>query len=131
MKKPLLLATALLTGCANQPIEFSKAQPIPEQRLYAYQSENDATLKVTRDSGFIGAALRTDFYIDGVLAASFRPGESAVFGIPAGSRIIGAKAAAGRAGMLTERELNAKPGDTIRRRLTILIDHVDIMPTAH
>lgn len=131
MKKLLITATiALLAGCANQPVSFSEAQPVPENRIYAFQAPDESTIFVTRDSGLLGAALNINFYIDGVLAAKFSSGESASFGMDRGSHILGVKADIG-GGMLSEREIIIKSGDKPHQRIVVMMGHVDIMPTTH
>lgn len=131
MKKLLITAAiALLAGCANQPVSFSEAQPVPADRIYAFQAPADSTVFVTRDSGLLGVALKTNLYIDGILAAKFSSGESASFGVTQGSHIMGVKADIG-GGMLSEREITVKLGDRPHQRIVVMMDHVDIMPTTH
>jgi hypothetical protein len=125
------LAVALLAGCATSPVPADKADPVPASRLYAFSGKSEAQLLVTRDSGLYGSGCNYRLYIDGTLAAEFASGEVARFGVKAGKHVLGVKPSAACGGWgLVEREVDAKNGETIRRRITLSGDSFDISPTA-
>ncbi|WP_236184339.1 hypothetical protein [Pseudomonas juntendi] len=122
---------ALLAGCATSPIPADKADPVPASRLFAFGAHAESQLVVTRDSGLYGAGCNYRLYIDGVLAAEFASGEVARFGIKPGKHVVGLKPSAACGGWgLVERELDARAGEVIRRRITLSGDSFDISPTA-
>lgn len=85
--KPLLFTCCLLlTACANNPTPFANA--VPSTAVFAFQGAGESTLRVTRDSGFHGAAFSAVVVIDGVRAAELDQGESAAFGLPSGDHIV-------------------------------------------
>ncbi|UWF52016.1 hypothetical protein NYP20_14050 [Pseudomonas sp. N3-W] len=118
------VAVMLLAGCSVKPISAENASPISADRQYAFTDKNDVTLLVTRDQGWYQSGHTIDFLIDGTLAAKVRMGEVARFGLKAGSHIIAVSAG----GLLVERELNAKSGETIRRRIPDGVT-LDVTPT--
>jgi hypothetical protein len=133
LKTKILLTTAFLftAGCINKPISFSEAKTIPTERVYAFQNKGEVTLLITRDKGMQGAGCNTRFYINETLAAEFAQGERYSFKVPSGALILGIEpSAACGGGLRVEREINGKPGDTIRSRIFISSTHIDIMPTA-
>lgn len=95
MKKILmyLVATIALAGCATRQISADQAQPVPTDRVFAFNTAGDGAsgqLVVTRDVGAVGGACPLALYIDGTLAAHLRRGESVTLTVPAGSRIVSA-----------------------------------------
>src|SRR5690554_2696503 len=133
MKTIMIFSTTflLLAGCMNQPISFSDAKMVPNDRLYAFQNDSDVALLITRDKGMQGAGCKTRFYINGVLAAEFSQGERASFKVPSGILILGIRpSAACGGGLHVEREVVGDSGNTIRRRIFVSSTHIDIMPSA-
>lgn len=94
--KKIVVCVALsmaVAGCVTRPIASDEAQPVPVERVFAFQDAGDAPvgeLIVTRDLGAMGAACPLAFYIDGTMAAHLRRGESVTFKVPGGNRVIGA-----------------------------------------
>lgn len=135
MKKIAVCAAMLgaMTGCATSPIPAEQAKPVPPDRLYSYQHQADgsALLIVTRDTGLMGSACNTKFFINGRLSAEIGPGESARFYLPAGESILGADGAGICSGGLKEREVQLSSGGTKRYRLSIDTSmSMDLSPTA-
>lgn len=75
----------------STPVPFSKAKPVPQDRLLAFQkpsTESSAALVVIRDSGFFGGKCYHAFWIDGVLAAKLEPEETATFYVKPGEHLL-------------------------------------------
>lgn len=87
------LIPVLAAGCATRPVALADAQPVPPDRVFGFQQPLDApsgSLVVVRDVGHIASGCPMAFYVDGVLAAHVRTGETTTLTIPAGNRILGA-----------------------------------------
>jgi hypothetical protein len=137
-----LIAIAVATsGCSTTAIAPSKAVMAKSENLYSYQTiapGNDATMVVTRDSGFMGRGCANGFFINGKLAAKLDVEETANFNLPSGTYLVGHGPVEGRglcgfAGKprLRERETAIKPMETKRFRLFIDQDgNFDILPTS-
>jgi hypothetical protein len=130
----LALSSLILVGCSTSPISSSQADPVPAERLSAYQSKPSGqfgTLIVTRDTGFTGAACNTLFYIDGKKSAEVGSGETARFFVPAGERVIGVNSTSMCGGGLKERSLVMETGSTKKFRISIDTSmSMDLSPTA-
>lgn len=91
----LFFAIATLSGCSTKPVASVASQPVPADRIFAYQpAGNDpmtGTLIVARDAGAMMGACPFAFSVDGKVTAHIRRGESATLAIPAGNRIISAE----------------------------------------
>ena len=117
----------LLTGCATTAIDPSRAAPVPSGHLLAFQeatAERTATLVVTRDEGMIGMACRVVLAIDGVPAGRFSTGETAMFRVAPGERVLrsgldGAGLCAFGRDNWTQRETTLRPGETKHFRISI------------
>lgn len=122
----------LVAGCGSSPVSADRADPVPTTRLFAFGDKAEAQLIVTRDGGLYGSGCNYRFYIDGTLAAEFAAGEVARFGLPAGRHILGSTfSGACGGGSVVEREIDIRPGETMKRRISVLIGGVqDISPTA-
>ena len=130
----LALSSVLLAGCSTSPVSSSQADPVPTNRLTAFQSKpagQFGILIVTRDSGFTGSACNTLLFIDGQKSAAISSGETAKFYVPAGERIIGVNSTALCGGGLKERSLVMEPGGTKKYRISIDTSmSMDLSPTA-
>ncbi|WP_423179310.1 hypothetical protein [Stenotrophomonas sp. CASM110] len=92
MKKIVLslIACVVLAGCATRQISSEQAQPVPAERVFAFNGIGDTAsgqVIVTRDVGAVGGACPLALYIDGTLAAHLQRGESVSLPVPAGNRI--------------------------------------------
>lgn len=88
-----LIACLVLAGCATRQIGSEQAQPVPAERIFAFNGTADGAsgqMIVTRDIGAIGGACPLALYIDGTLAAHLQRGESVTLSVPAGNRIVSA-----------------------------------------
>jgi len=56
--------------------------------LYNTVTADTATVKVTRDSGFLGSACNTYVFVDDKQVASLKPAESATLYVPSGRHIL-------------------------------------------
>lgn len=128
MRKYLLVFIFLLSGCYTSPVSNVDATPINKDRLYSYQEQSDSTIIVTRDSGLFAGGCKVDFHIDGKLAASFKPKETANFYVSAGKHIIAVNACGG--GALIENSITLDNGETSRYRIYIDEAGTRLMPTA-
>ncbi|AYG10741.1 hypothetical protein D7M10_04195 [Pseudomonas fluorescens] len=130
----LALSSVLLAGCSTSPVSSSQADPVPTNRLTAFQSKpagQFGILVVTRDSGFTGSACNTILYIDGEKSAAIGSGETAKFYLPAGERIIGVNSTSMCGGGLKERSLVMESGGTKKYRISIDTSmSMDLSPTA-
>jgi hypothetical protein len=87
------LAVALLAGCASTAIPVTRAEQVPADELYAFQSKATGTtgkITVVRDSGMVGSGCDIVVYIEGRRAAKIGTGQRASFYLPPGTPSIGA-----------------------------------------
>jgi len=79
-----------LAGCTTAPPTADRTTPVPTDRIFAHGANGlEADLIVTRDSGAIGAGCKVGFYIDGKIAATLKPVETASFSLEPGNHLIG------------------------------------------
>ncbi len=128
----LVLALLVVAGCSTSPISSGEASKVPSSRLHAFTNKQESTLVVTRDTGILGAACNYKLYIDGVFAAEFGSGETAAFGLKAGSHVLGIAAAApcGGAGLL-ESEVVVAAGQVAKRRIYTNHSGFRLTPTSY
>jgi len=90
--RPLLVFTALLSlaGCSSWQPDAEDIEPVPAERVVAYQQplENGGEVVVTRDFGLRGGGCYIAVLIDRQLAARIHVGEVVRFQVPAGARIV-------------------------------------------
>lgn len=123
------IAVALLAGCATSPVPSGEADPVPSSRLFAFQAptQENSTLIVTRDKGFVGGGCNTTVSIDGRRAAEIGPGETAAFRVDAGEHIVSASSCGSG---LKERETTIKAGSSKKFRISIdSAMSMDLSPT--
>jgi hypothetical protein len=87
-----LAFTALLSlaGCSSWQPDAEDIEPVPAERVLAYQQplENAGEVVVTRDFGLRGGGCYIAVMIDRELAARIHVGEVVRFQVPAGARIV-------------------------------------------
>jgi len=87
-----LAFTALLSlaGCSSWQPDAEDIEPVPAERVLAYQQplENAGEVVVTRDFGLRGGGCYIAVLIDRELAARIHVGEVVRFQVPAGTRIV-------------------------------------------
>jgi len=87
-----LALTALLSlaGCSSWQPDAEDIEPVPAERVLAYQQplENAGEVVVTRDFGLRGGGCYIAVLIDRQLAARIHVGEVVRFQVPAGARIV-------------------------------------------
>jgi len=87
-----LAFTALLSlaGCSSWQPDAEDIEPVPAERVLAYQQplENGGEVVVTRDFGLRGGGCYIAVLIDRQLAARIHVGEVVRFQVPAGARIV-------------------------------------------
>jgi hypothetical protein len=125
------LAVALLAGCSTSPTPLNEAESVPSSRLHAYTAPNESKLVVTRDSGLYGSGVNYSIYIDGQLAADFASGERATFGLRAGKHVLGIRPSTTFGGTIHESEIEIKPGEMVRRRISLDGGGFYLTPTAY
>jgi len=90
--RPLLVFTALLSlaGCSSWQPDAEDIEPVPAERVLAYQQplENGGEVVVTRDFGLRGGGCYIAVLIDRQLAARIHVGEVVRFQVPAGARVV-------------------------------------------
>lgn len=84
-----VLSLLTLSGCASY--QSDEVQPVPADRLLAYQQPGKDSVKVdvTRDVGYIGGGCFVALTIDHEVAARIGKGESASFHVPVGKHVVG------------------------------------------
>lgn len=84
-----VLSLLALSGCASY--QSDEADPVPADRLLAYQDAGQGSVKVdvSRDVGFLGGGCYVALTIDQEVAARIGAGESASFHVPAGQHVVG------------------------------------------
>jgi hypothetical protein len=118
----------MVSGCATTPVSSSIAKQVPKDRLLAFQQrtpENNATLVVTRDEGFIGSGCYVSFVVNGTHAARFDVAETAQFYVTPGELVLrvgrdpmGQVMCALGQDNWTQRETVLRPGETKFFRLS-------------
>lgn len=86
------LAVAVLAGCVTSPVPAEKAKPVPADRALLLQSKPTipyGTIRVTRDTGFLGGGCFLAVHVDGQLAARIDTGEVVSFFVPVGDHLVG------------------------------------------
>ncbi|UBB26331.1 hypothetical protein LAG73_04385 [Pseudoxanthomonas japonensis] len=135
------LIPVLAMGCATRPVALTDTQPVPAERVFAYNQPIDTpsgTLVVVRDVGHMAGGCPLAFYIDGVLTAHLRTGEATTLTVPAGSHILGAGPAGKGMCAWTDEEANRRetahtiePGSQSKIRLALTREGVyQVTPTA-
>jgi len=126
-----ILTSLLLAGCSTSPVSIDKADPVPQARIHGFSTKTESQLVVTRDTGLFGSGVNYSLYIDGALAAEFASGEVARFGISPGRHILGLAPSTMFGGSQHESEINVKPGEVIRRRISLDGGGFHLTPTAY
>lgn len=136
----LIVASAIIVGCATTPIAPTVAKPAPNERIFAFQQKTPSTtstLIVTRDEGFRESGCYCSLVINDTLAARLDVGETSRFFLDPGEirlRVLRDSQGKGLCGgsqmYWTQRETNLRPGEIKYFRL--LIDakrSADIQPS--
>jgi len=87
----LLLVATLFSGCATTPVRSSDAQPVPADRLLAFQEKSEkatSRIVIARDVGFTGSACYLLVRINGKDAARIDVGETATFSVEPGELLL-------------------------------------------
>lgn len=90
-----VVAIALVLGACTTTSAVSPGQAtaVPADRVFLMtkpEAEGTGAVVVTRDTGFIGAGCRLGLFVNGDLAASFEPGETARIVLAPGEYLVGA-----------------------------------------
>jgi hypothetical protein len=126
-----LCLAGLLAGCSTSPVSPAAADKVPASR-YAYRGDGASTIVVTRDSGAFGSGCNYRFYIDGQVAAEFASGEAATFKVEPGRHILGINPSTMcGGGTQIESEIELKPGESARRRISLNSGGFYLTPTAY
>lgn len=128
----LILALVLaISGCSTKAITVANGTPVPNDRIYLSSAGAGAELAITRDTGLYGSGILVRIYLDGKKAADFRQGEAFVLPITPGKHILGiSPATTFGQDAVVESEIDVKPGDVIRRRITFN-GGLQLTPTAY
>jgi hypothetical protein len=123
MRIPLtLLTAAILAGCAaTQVAPADQQRPVPAAQVTAMpvaSSAQPATVRVTRDVGYIGSMVFMHIGLDGKRLGSLNPGEYVEFKVDPGEHTLSALPAS----TMNDRhptivEVNWRPGATYRYRV--------------
>lgn len=87
----IALPLVLLAGCSSFRGNPEDIKPVPEDRLLAFQEEqeNGAQIVVNRDFGMMGGGCYVAIEVDRKVAARIGVGEVATFQVPPGTRVVG------------------------------------------
>lgn len=87
-----LIALAALAGCATTVPSLSEQRPVDKTRaaVPTPTAVTPASVRVTRDVGYIGAAVNMHISLDGKRIASLEPGEFVEFKVDPGSYLLSA-----------------------------------------
>lgn len=123
------MLAVLLAACATQPVAPDAAAPVPAARVHWANVDGGYTIRVTRDTGYVGSLCATRLYLNGAPAADMERGETVEFRVGAGRNILGAGPSpiegklctAGGAvdGMRREIDASGKAGDALKFRVSI------------
>ena len=133
----VVLPLVLLSACSSFRGDPAHLQPVPAERLLAFQQiqANGARIVVNRDFGMMGGGCRVAIEIDRQVAARIGVGEVATFQVPPGTRVVGItpdrmdKTLCGMGRLLREVAVPIKTGET--RTLRIVSQNrggFDILP---
>ncbi len=84
-----------LAGCSTNPIAYSKARPVPPDRILdGYRAISTMTAKtaqvsIVRDSGVMGSAVSAELSVNDIAIAKFRAGERLVVYLQPGTYTFG------------------------------------------
>lgn len=131
---PLLIAAAF-AGCATVATPDDQAVPVPADRLVAGPGQGDATVVVTRDTGFFGQGCYYALFVNTVLVARMAVGETASFRVPSGEVLLAVARDPQGQGLChsgvhparTQRETILRPGQKKFFRLALNEGGMDIM----
>lgn len=131
------LCLAAMAGCSTTQQSIADASNAPADRVpYVSPPNANASIKVVRDVGFLGAGCYYALYVEGELAARLAAGEMVQLSVRAGElRMSAARDPVGRAlcnsqldPSRTTRETTLKPGESKVFRLAITeAGTIDIM----
>jgi len=87
----IALPLLLLAGCSSFRGDPEHVEPVPEDRLLAFQEAqaNSAQIVVNRDFGMMGGGCFVAIEVDRKVAARIGVGEVATFQVPPGTRVVG------------------------------------------
>lgn len=90
-----IVAVAFALGACTTTSAVSPGQAVavPADRVFLKskpEAEGAGAVVVTRDTGFIGAGCRLGLFVNGDLAVSFEPGETARIALAPGEYLVGA-----------------------------------------
>jgi len=136
----VLAYAALLSACATRPTPVAEVQPIPADRVVAFEAADagadSARLTFIRDKGMINSGCYAGLYINGTLAGRVGTSETATFTVPSGEvqiRVARDPQGRGLCATLkdhwTQRETVLKPGQHKTMRIAYSSEGVaDVMP---
>lgn len=128
MRWILMVVALVLVGCVTHVPRPDQVQPVPVERLHAWQGNNADTgvVVVTRDAGFSGSGCYTAFFVDGKQVAELDVSERATFHLPAGEHVLGVwstgKALCGYREGRDRRELSAMIRSDETKRYRIIVN---------
>jgi hypothetical protein len=85
----------VFAGCSTNPIAYSKARPVPPDRILdGYRAISTMTAKtaqvsIVRDSGVMGSAISAELSVNDIAIAKFRAGERLVVYLQPGTYTFG------------------------------------------
>ncbi|MBY8952582.1 hypothetical protein J1G36_11820 [Pseudomonas carnis] len=88
----LVMAAALLSGCATSPAPSDKVRSDASGRVSGYQKQvpDDSSLIVTSDIGTLGGSCFATIFLNGMPVAKLDTGDKVVLQVPSGEWLLGA-----------------------------------------
>lgn len=131
----ILLFLLGVSGCSTSVTQPNQALNAPSERVFKFQNaEEQQSITVIRDNGFIGGGCYASVYINGELSAKIDPKEKVRFYLPKGEYAVGAalegRGLCGVNGARQERYINL--GEQQNKYVRVFIDEggdLDIRPT--
>jgi uncharacterized protein (DUF2147 family) len=132
MNKILIIVLLFLSGCATQIVSYNESKPVNAEKLgaayskYKNKTETTATVIIVRDSGIVGSAGTSDFFIGGELIAKIYTGESVTLYLEPNEYLLGVGPGASFSlaetkKYMEEQVLNAQSGKTYYYRISIVM----------
>lgn len=108
------LLTAILAGCATQPLSDAEATAVQAQAILAADLTTPQAgrqpVTIKRDSGASAGACSTRVFVNGRPAADIRASEKVIVYLPPGDHMFGARANGICAGGMVETRISLRPG---------------------
>lgn len=132
MIRILLCSAVLLSGCATSIVQYKDSTPVPVEdrgpayEKYANKFDGAGTIIVVRDSGMLGSAGESDFFINGELIAEIHTKESVTLYMRPDDYLLGIGPGVSASieetkKYMEEQALRVEPGKTYYYRISVVM----------